>query len=475
MFTPLNIVPTTAGATVSSSTLISDEYSGNVFRIKQYNHAHHGGNNKIEIKDVFPDREKTTLTAPFGLNDTVVSVANTTIFATFEGITTSRGYALIQNEVVSYSNITQVSGNAGTLSIDGRSLNGTVKTTHASDDFIQPYEVNGVSLMRINKTHDIPSTYYNVENSNLDNYFLEFDRTTPTNRSSGSNMVNFATKKGFGGDVVSVSQNHQFSSIQPMFNVITPGKGTSASAQLRTISGTSAGGSEVSFLDQGYNPIPLNTVVHYPTPRMVASKINETTRLTTLPSNKSLTLKVDFKTEDENLSPVMDIQNATFILGRNRSNNPISNYVDDSRSNQINNDPHGSVFVTEIISLAQPATSLRVLVAANRQEGADFRVFYRLFKADSTDISQSYIPFPGYDNLIDTDGDGFGDRVIDLSKNSGRADAFVTPNDPVSYSEYQFTANNLDQFNGFAIKIVMSSINESTPVKLKDFRCIALA
>jgi hypothetical protein len=466
---------TTATSTVSSSTLISDEYSGNVFRIKQYNHAHHGGNNKIEVTGISPDREKTTLTAGFGLNDTVVSVANTTIFSTFEGITTSRGYALIQNEVVSYSNITQVSGNAGTLSIDGRSLNNTVKTTHAAGDFIQPYEVNGVSLMRINKTHDIPSTYYNLENSNLDNYFLEFDRTTPTNRSSGSNMINFAAKRGFGGDVVSVSQNHQFSSIQPMFNVITPGKGTSASAQLRTISGTSAGGSEVSFLDQGYNPIPLNTVVHYPTPRMVASRINETTRLTTLPSNKSLTLKVDFKTEDENLSPVMDIQNSTFILGRNRSNNPISNYVDDSRSNQINNDPHGSVFVTELISIAQPATSLRVLVAANRQEGADFRVLYRLFKADSTDISQSYIPFPGYDNLIDTDGDGFGDRVIDLSKNSGRADAFVTPNDPVSYSEYQFTANNLDQFNGFAIKIVMSSTNESTPVKLKDFRCIALA
>jgi hypothetical protein len=466
---------TTATATVSSSSLISNEYSGNVFRVKQYNHAHHGGNNKIEVNNVSPDRETTTLTAPFGLNDTVVSVANTTIFSTFEGITTSRGYALIQNEVVSYSNITRVSGNAGTLSIDGRSLNNTVKTQHDADEFIQPYEVNGVSLMRINKTHDIPSSYYTSENSNLDNYFLEFDRSSPTNRSSGGSMINFASQKGFGGDTVSVSQNYQFSSIQPMFNIITPGKGTSASAQLRTISGTSAGGSEVSFLDQGYDPVPLNTVVHYPTPRMVASKINETTRLTTLPSNKSLTLKVDFKTEDENLSPVMDIQNSTFILGRNRSNSPISNYVDDSRSNQINNDPHGSVFVTQIISLAQPATSLRVLVAANRQESADFRVFYRLFKADSSDIPQSYVPFPGYDNLIDTDGDGFGDQVINLNNNSGRADAFVSPNDAISYSEYQFTANNLEQFDGFAIKIVMSSTNESTPVKLKDFRCIALA
>jgi len=171
----------------------------------------------------------------------------------------------------------------------------------------------------------------------------------------------------------------------------------------------------------------------------------------------------------------MDIQNATFILGRNKTNNPIGDYVTDSRSNAILGDPHAAIFVTQSISLQQPATSLKVIVAANRQEDADFRVFYRLFKADSTEIPQNYVPFPGYDNLIDTDGDGFGDRVIDVNKNSGRADAYVQPSDALSFREYQFTANNLDQFTGFAIKIVMSSKNESTPVKLKDFRCIALA
>lgn len=467
---------TNSGSTVNgTSSLIDNSFSGNVFRVKQYNHAHHGGNNVIKITNVLPDREKVSLTANFGENDTVVSVADTTVFSRFEGITTSRGYALIRNEVVSYSNITQVSGNAGTLTIDSRSLNGSVKTSHSIGDFIQPYEVNGVSLMRINTTHNIPATYYNSESSNLDNYFLEFDRSTPTNRSTGGSMINFESQKGFGSNTVGISQNHQFSTIEPMFNIITPGRGTAASAQIRTISGTSAGGSETSFLDLGYEPIQLNTVTQFPTPRMVASKVNETERLTTLPLNKSLTLKVDFVTEDQNLSPVMDIQNATFVLGRNRCNNPIADYVLDSRSNKIDGDPHGGVFVTQIISLAQPATSLRLLVAANRQASADFRAFYRLFKADSSDIPQSYTPFPGYDNLIDTDGDGFGDLVIDQSKNSGRADAFVVPDNPDSFSEYQFTANNLDQFNGFSIKIVMSSTNESTPVKLKDFRCIALA
>jgi hypothetical protein len=77
--------------------------------------------------------------------------------------------------------------------------------------------------------------------------------------------------------------------------------------------------------------------------------------------------------------------------------------------------------------------------------------------------------------MIDTDGDGFGDQVVDPNKNSGRADGFVAPNNAQTFSEYQFTANNLEQFDAFAIKVVLSSTNESTPVKLKDFRCIALA
>ena len=56
--------------------------------------------------------------------------------------------------------------------------------------------------MRINTTHTIPATYYNSESSNLDNYFLEIDRTTPTTRTSGDALLNFASQKGFGGSEI---------------------------------------------------------------------------------------------------------------------------------------------------------------------------------------------------------------------------------------------------------------------------------
>ena len=131
--------------------------------------------------------------------------------------------------------------------------------------------------------------------------------------------------------------------------------------------------------------------------------------------------------------------------------------------------------VSNKVNLAQPATSIKVLVAANRQPEADFRVYYRLYTADSSEVSQSYRPFPGHENLVDIDGDGFGDQIIDLGMSDGRPDAFVKANGQDDFSEYQFSIEDLEQFSGFSIKIVMTSTNECVPIRLKDFRAIALA
>ena len=461
---------------VEDSLTLDDRFDGNVMKIVQYNHAHHGANNDVEIVEVEPDRERIKITADFARNATIVSVADTRPFATYEGITTSGGYAKISNEIIEYSGITNTSGNSGTLTIISRGVDDTTQSAHSSQDFIQPYEIGGVNLRRINTTLDLPPIYYVNENDNIDHYYLRFDRNTSySSRTSGGSMLNFTGQKAVGGNSVGISQNYQFSSLTPQFNYITPGKGTKIKALVRTISGTSAGGNEVSFIDQGYEPITVNKVKHFNTPRLIASKVNEKEQLTSLPRNKSLTLRIDFESRDKNLSPVMDIQNSTFVLGRNKVNNPITDYVLDARANTLDDDPHSTVFVTQMVSLEQPASSLKVLIAANVQESADMRVLYRLHRADSAEIDQSFTLFPGFDNTNDTDGDGYGDQIIDITKNSGRPDAKMAPNDPDTFSEYQFSVDNLEQFDGFSIKVVTSSTNESTPVKLKDFRCIALA
>ena len=453
------------------STVLSSLYTGDVFEVTQYNHAHHGATNKIVIEDVQPDTKIVPSTQKISENAGSVTIGNVTPFTSYAGITTDRGFALIEDEIVSY-----VTG-TGQLSLTARGLFGTKAVDHDKGTRIQTYEASGMPLTGINTTHTIPTDPILFDAMNIDNYFLKVDVSAVDPTRTGKELLCFTNEKAFGGKNVAISQNHQFSTFNPQINAITPGNTTRINTSVRTTSGTSADGTEVSFIDQGFDTAGLNQTMLFPTPRLVASVVNETEKLSSLPKNKSLTVNLKMTSSDPNLSPVLDIKNAQFILGRNKINNPIGfdNYATDSRTTQIEDDPHGSVFISQKVILEQPATSLKVLVGASVQPESDFRVFYRLFSADSTEVSQNYRPFPGYKNLLDTDGDGFGDDIIDLSLNDGRADAFVEKNSFNKFSEYQFSKDNLEQFTGFKIKIVMISTNESYPVKLRDFRAIALA
>jgi hypothetical protein len=84
--------------------------------------------------------------------------------------------------------------------------------------------------------------------------------------------------------------------------------------------------------------------------------------------------------------------------------------------------------------------------------------------------------FPGYENLRDNDGDGFGDEVIDPTKNNGHSDILVPPSlTTEDYLEYQFTADNLEQFTGYVIKVVATTTNQSDIPTFQDIRTLAFA
>ena len=463
----------TASTTIrGSSSEISPLYSGNVLEVRQYNHGMHSDNNIVQIKNIAPDTLPVQITANVNIDSTSVSVANTTVFAQFEGISTSRGFVKVNNEIMYYTSITAGSGGAGSLGISTRGAEGSSITNHVSGDVAYKYELNGISLTNINTTHTLPSNSTLKSIRDLDTYHLQIGRGQ---RETGVSQVSFTDEKVVGGKIVAASQNYQFNSVEPYINTITPGKNTSVNAEIRTVTGTSSGGTEVSFSDKGYETVQLNKMNFLSDPRLVCSQQNESARLTSLPKNKSFTLRVNMNSDDPNLSPVLDIQNAYMILGRNRVNNPITNYATDGRSNNITGDPHSSVYISNRVDLQQSASSLKVLVGAYRPAGSDFRVLYQLFRPDSSEIEPSFVLFPGYDNLRDTDGDGYGDVIIDPSKNSGRPDAFVRVSNDGEFLEYQFSVDNLDPFTGFAIKIVMSSTNEANAPEFKDLRVIALA
>ena len=95
-----------------------------------------------------------------------------------------------------------------------------------------------------------------------------------------------------------------------------------------------------------------------------------------------------------------------------------------------------------------------------------------MVRSDSSEIAQAFELFPGFKNTTKTDNDGF--IVTDESKNDGRPDTIVTPSETNQFKEYQFTVDNLPEFTGFTIKIVMSGTNQAQPPRIKDLRAIAV-
>jgi hypothetical protein len=159
----------------------------------------------------------------------------------------------------------------------------------------------------------------------------------------------------------------------------------------------------------------------------------------------------------------------------NRLNRPIINYSNDNRVNDLLNDPHANIYISNTVRLTQPASSLKVIVSAYRHSSADFRVLYSLIRPDSSEVAQTFELFPGYDNLtIDNNQDGYFD-VVDSSKNSGLPDILVPASLDNQFLEYEFSANDLGSFTGYTIKIVMSGTNQAYSPRLKDLRSIALA
>ena len=460
-----------SGTTVRTSAVANDLNTGNVLEVNHYNHGMHDSANIVNISGIQPDTPTTTLSAAIVSTNTTISVANTSNFTTFEGSAVSGsnpGYVIVNEEIISYTGV-----DVGSITLLSRGENESTIRNHAVGDSIKKYELSGVSLTRINNSHDMPTSQGLVNAREIDKYHVEFIR--PTNKNSGANLLNFTNFGSFGGNDCRATQNIQYNEIIPYFNYINPEQ-TNVSAALRSVSGTSAGGNEASFIDQGFEIVSLNEPNRLSTPRIVCSRINETNKLSALTRSRSLTLGIRMLSSNASLSPVIDLtESATFAFIRNRINAPVTDYINNSQVRQNTDDPHSSVYISKTVNLSKPASSLKVLLTTYRNSSSDFRVLYKLIRPDSSEVEQTYELFPGYNNLQDTDGDGIGDTVIDTFLSDGSPDVQTRASVDGEFLDYQFTADNLDSFTGFSIKIVMSGNNEAYAPIFRDLRAIALA
>ena len=449
---------TLASITPTSVTINGDEFDGKHIRVSHPNHGMHAFNNKVELTRIEGDTIPTNITVGYGASSIEnISIASSANFNMFEGSqvsTTNPGFALIADEIIAYTGV----GNNILTGITTRGVDGTTTQSFLPGTPIQKYELKGISLRNINTVHSFADVTNSIPDKiGLDHYYLKI------------NSTNSFTSHSLGGGLnARASQNIQFESMVPNLKHILPDD-TTINASARTTSGTSISGSETSFQDRGYEPVSISGRTDFANPRIIASRVNESDKLGVLPGSKSFTLDVTIGSSNENVSPVVDVFDSNITVRSNRVNAPITNYITDRRSNTLLEDPHTFSYVTSVIELENPASSLKVILAAFKPGTSEVRVLYRLRRSDQSDIDKVFELMPGFNNL-DING-----KVIDAKNNDGTSDRQISNSLEEFFYEHQFTANSLPQFSGYQVKVELISTNQAESPSVRDFRVIALA
>ena len=239
---------------------------------------------------------------------------------------------------------------------------------------------------------------------------------------------------------------------------------TTLNTNVRTTTGTSPSGTETPFSLAGTSfakPITVDENFFFQKPRIIASQINETEELS---GQKSFYLNFDLRSTKENLSPVVDLDKKSVVAFTNRLNTINSatdlgvavlqgDYVN---SEAASGDSNEAVYITRRVALDTPATGIKLFLDINRFASADVKVMFKILRSD--------------------DASDFDEIGYNFFNTTGTPDSIVNPSlDVDDFKEYEYTANNLDEFIAFSIKIVMQGSNSSEPPRIKDLRAIALA
>jgi len=454
------------------------------FTVDHKNHGMHHETNRVTLSNILSDVIPTKLNSPYNTSSTAsISVSDSSEFSTFENVSvasTNLGYALIGQEIVSYSG---ASGN--TLTGVTRNVDSTQSMNYIKGQSVYKYELGGVSLRRFNKTHILSEVGIQTTTNPItfDSYTIRLDTAiSGTGRSDGTSFpaLFMNENKSSGGNITRATQNMPFEVLNPQIqNMTVPG--TSINAEVRTVSGTSLNtgsgqGSDLPFVDKGYEAVALNENNYLDAPRIIAARINETSNssLTDLAGDRSMNLSINLNSENDALSPVIDTQRMSAILTSNRVDNMVSNYITDGRVDNVSEDPNSFQYLSKENVLETSATSIKIMFDAHINDYNDVRAFYAI--SDQPAFDPVFSNFPGYENLNERG------EVVDSSQNNGHPDSLVPKTDPagftpdeLAYREYSFTINNLPSFKAFRIKLDFTSTNQAFVPRMQNLRVITLA
>ena len=423
------------------------------------NHGDHGmysTSNNVTISGVKSGAE-TTLNGAISSSATTITLTSGTNFDDTSGKFSRNAsnvyFIKIGDEVISYTSISDNVISGATRGVEGTAA------SHSNGATVELYMLHKVPFTEINKTHTA------IANIGTDYYTIALS-TTPVVASSGDSE--------FGGKSVVATENAVYDVSSTILGTLIPSE-TDIVAKVRHTTSTSPSGSQTSFVRTSLNDaetVSLNDNYAYDTCYMIASSINETNELS---GGKSLIMPLTLSSTSKMVSPVIDLKRMTFLAIANRINS-----IDSSADvypttiydppTDPEGDDHDAIYITKKVALDNPATTLRVLFDANREDTSDIKVLHRTLRVDDA---------TGFDDLdfkfFNDDGTvaGSGGPDVSVAASLGLA----------QYNEYEFTAGvtddgigtPLDEFIAFQIKIVMRATNSARPPRIKDLRILALA
>ena len=434
--------------TVPSQTLGADPIrtiSGQSFvQLTHPNHHMYSASNNVTISGASSGITTTLAGAITSTTQTAISInANADFVASNDG---SNIYIKIGDEKI----VGTISGN--TITASTRGYDSSTAVTHLVNATVELYQLNGIPLDQINKTHTA------VANTDIDTYTV----STTTSATSSSNQ---------GGSAVVATENAQIDGLQTLLPAIQL-PDTDVTSSVRTTTGTSPSGSETSFNLAGTSfakNITLGENCYFDKPQIICSDINETNELA---GQKSFYLDVNMSTTKENLSPMIELDRKSVVAFTNRLNKIDTasdmgvaalqgDYVS---SEATSGDKNDAIYITRKVALDNPAVGIQVILDMNRLSSANVKLMYKILRSDdASDFDEI-----GY-RFFNTNGGP--DEVVNAS---------TTDDD---FKEYKYTAGKksdgtgeeLDEFIAFAVKIVMQGTNSAEAPRIKDLRCIALA
>ena len=308
---------------------------------------------------------------------------------------------------------------------------------HAAGAVVQCYNLNGIPLTDINKTHTSIVTLNSPHSYKVK---ITGKKALTTMAGGGTTM---SASQNVAWDVITPLVNNQ---TQPQCSIISRVKGTQATSCGPDSAGSNAG-LETSFVkDTAWSDVTINDENYFPATKVIANQLNEVNRMSNV---KSFTMELDFETDVTHLSPVVDITAIATLTSANIINNivPTAGIGGECAAN----------YITKVARMNKSASGLKVMLAANTWTQSEIRLMYKL------------IPV-GYSGNVD-------DLNFEFFNTTGIPDSgqLVPQNDLTTFTDYEYTVDDAAEFDGFQVKISLLAYEQPYIPRVKDFRAIALA